>query len=294
MATLQGADIEHEKEGVPLSDHSFFGVKSRVPFGRTFSLFGISAQAAARLLLSSVLMILIPFVSSAQSPSSPPLQRTLVTTPSGRLSGFMDTTRKLRAFRGIPYAKPPLGELRWRPPVPFGSWPGVRDAVHFGSPCIQPRDGGWATIEDRSRAAEDCLYLNVVAPAAVEGTAAAASASYPVVVYLHAGEFHYGAGSDRESDWPFADDVVLVTPNSRLGPFGFLGSDALRPRSADGSTGSYGLSDQRLALRWVRANIAAFGGNASNIILMGESSGGTSVALHLVSPESWGLFHEEC
>jgi carboxylesterase type B len=215
-------------------------------------------------------------------------QRTVVTTPSGKLRGFVNATRGgLRVFRGVPYAKPPLGELRWRGPEPYGAWSGVRDAVDFGNPCIQPLDGGWNTVEDLQHASEDCLYLNVVAPPAGGN----ASSLHPVVVYLHAGEFHYGAASDRESDWPFANDLVLVTPNSRLGPFGFLGSDTLRPRSADNSTGSYGLADQRLALRWVQQNIAAFGGNASNVMLMGESSGGTSVALHLVSAASWGLFH---
>ena len=143
-------------------------------------------------------------------------QRTVVTTPSGKLRGFVNATRGgLRVFRGVPYAKPPLGELRWRGPEPYGAWSGVRDAVDFGNPCIQPLDGGWNTVEDLQHASEDCLYLNVVAPPA----GGDASSLHPVVVYLHAGEFHYGAASDRESDWPFANDLVLVTPNSRLGPF---------------------------------------------------------------------------
>jgi carboxylesterase type B len=185
-------------------------------------------------------------------------------------------------------------------PEPFGAWEGVRNATAFGNVCIQNVHGGWVTVEGAATSSEDCLYLNVVSP-----IAPAASGLHPVVVYLHAGEFHvrahargqpsrlsrsharkhrplttrpsprplldrsprlllgrsqYGAASDRESDWPFADDVVLVTPNSRLGAFGYLGSAELRHRTADGSTGSYGLADQRLALQWVRDNIEAFGG----------------------------------
>lgn len=110
---------------------------------------------------------------------------------------------------------------------------------------------------------------------------------------LHAGEFHYGSGTDRESDWPFlAPDSVLVTFNYRLGSFGFLASEDLRARSPRGGTGNYGMHDQRLVLLWVRRSIGAFGGDASNVILWGESSGGTGVAYHLVSPQSHGLFHK--
>ena len=112
------------------------------------------------------------------------------------------------------------------------------------------------------------------------------------MLYLHAGEFDYGAASDRESDWPFSQDVVFVSPNSRIGVLGYLASDELRGRTADKSTGNFGLADQRLALEWVQANVGAFGGNASNVMIMGESSGGTSVAAHLVLPQSWGLFHK--
>lgn len=166
----------------------------------------------------------------------------------------------------------------------------MRDALEFGSPCPQPvyPSGGWASIENTANASEDCLFLNVVAPAVSEP-----GKPWPVIVYLPAGEFHYGASSDRESDWPFfADDIVFVTANSRIGALGFLGAEALRARSASGGTGNYGILDQRLALQWVRRNIGAFGGNAGNVALMGESSGGASVAAHMVAPHSWGLFHK--
>ena len=135
---------------------------------------------------------------------------TTVHAPAGSLRGFVRTNSTLRAFRGIPYAEPPLGDRRWRPPVPAGRWSGVRDATQFGAPCLQAKEGGWATVEGVANASEDCLFLNVVAPPPM-----ASGALHPVVVYFHAGEFHYGAASDRESDWPFSDDIVLVTPNSR-------------------------------------------------------------------------------
>ena len=177
------------------------------------------------------------------------------------------------AFRGIPFAKPPTGDLRWRPPVPYGPWsPATLDATRFGPPCLQSRDGGWATVEGVANASEDCLFLNVVAPRPpANGTA---RGTHPVIVYFHAGEFHYGAASDKESDWPFfAPDTVLVSAASRLGPFGYLASESLRARSPTNGTGSYGMLDQRLVLQWVREHIGAFGGNASNVALMGESSG---------------------
>ena len=124
---------------------------------------------------------------------------------------------------------------------------------------------------------EDCLYLNVVAPPP-------RPKPYPVMVYIHAGEFHFGSGADRESDVPhFATDVILVSFNYRLGVFGFAGADDLRDRTPFGGTGNYGVHDQRAVLRWVRSSIGAFGGDASNVLVWGESSGGTSVALHLVS-----------
>jgi len=207
----------------------------------------------------------------------------------GTLIGRTDPETGVVSFKGIPYAQPPVGELRWRPPVAFGGWNGTLDATRFGAPCVQPTDGGWSTIENLDAMSEDCLFLNVVAPRAALGGGGAA---LPVLVYLHAGEFHYGAASDAESDWPhFAPDVVYVSPNSRLGPLGFLASEDLRGRSRDGSTGSYGMLDQREALAWVQRHIRAFGGDASRVTLMGESSGGTSVLFHLVSRPSWPLFH---
>ena len=198
----------------------------------------------------------------------------------------MNATTGVRSFLGVRYAQPPLNDLRWREPLPERNWTGVRDALNFGDVCLQNPLFGWNSIENRGNMSEDCLYLNVVAPPP-------RPKPYPVMVYIHAGEFHFGSGADRESDEPhFADDVVLVSFNYRLGVFGFLASDDLRDRTAYGGTGNYGVHDQRAALRWVQHNIGAFGGDASNVVLWGESSGGTSVALHLVSPRSHRLFHK--
>jgi hypothetical protein len=160
-------------------------------------------------------------------------------------------------------------------------------ATAFGSICIQTPQS-WNTVENKDKMSEDCLFLNVVAPP----QGAEPSRPLPVVVYFHAGEFSVGAACDLESDQPWSDDVILVTPASRLGLFGYLGAADLRGRTSDGSTGSYGVEDQREALRWVQANIAAFGGNASNVAIMGESSGGAAVGVHLTLNKSWGLFHK--
>ena len=133
---------------------------------------------------------------------------------------------------------------------------------------------------------DDCLYINVVAPPPGRPPS-------PVLVYFHAGEFHYGAGADEESDQVYTmPDVVYVTFNYRLGAFGFLASEDLRRRAPNNGTGNYGMLDQREALRWVQKYIAEYGGNASNVALWGESSGGTSVAYHLVSPASHGLYNK--
>ena len=229
-------------------------------------------------LLMAAMSLTLPLAAEAQ--------QCVVHTGLGSIQGFQGDGG-LCGFRGIPYAKPPIADLRWRPPVAANGWKGTLDGRKFGSTCIQNFQDGWNTIQGRLNTSEDCLYLNVVAPLPTAGRL------HPVVVYFHAGEFDYGAAADRESDWPFfAPDVVLVTPNSRLGVLGYLGGEALRSRSAAGDTGHYGIQDQRLALRWVRDHVSSFGGDPSNVAIMGESSGGTSVSVHLTSKASWGLFHK--
>eukprot|EP00746_Dinoflagellata_sp_MGD_P020199 gnl/MRDRNA2_/MRDRNA2_14698_c0_seq2.p1 gnl/MRDRNA2_/MRDRNA2_14698_c0~~gnl/MRDRNA2_/MRDRNA2_14698_c0_seq2.p1 ORF type:complete len:639 (-),score=91.70 gnl/MRDRNA2_/MRDRNA2_14698_c0_seq2:45-1961(-) len=195
-------------------------------------------------------------------------------TSSGVVRGLSRSGMKV--FRGIPYAAPPIRDLRWSPPQRHLGWNGTRDAFDFGPTCVRPKcwDSDNVTVQN-----EDCLTINVISPDR-EG-------QFPVMVYIHAGEFHCGSSNDAESAWPyFTDDITFVSFNYRLGVFGFLAADELRPRAANNGTGNYGLLDQRFAFQWVKENIAAFGGNASNVAIWGESSGGTGVGYHILSKDS--------
>lgn len=219
-----------------------------------------------------------------------------VSTPDGPVEGF--TVGDVDAFRGIPYAAPPTGDNRYRPPQPVSKWTSTLQATDFAPSCLQrgapgtntfqPTHPAWATINVTS-ASEDCLYANVYAPSAARGDTAD---PVPVMVYFHAGEFRYGAANDGESNWPyFANgNVVLVTANVRLGLFGFAALDELRSRDPTNSTGNYGMQDQRAVLQWVQRNIKAFGGDPTRVTIFGESSGGSSVGFHLSSAASAGLF----
>lgn len=182
-----------------------------------------------------------------------------------------------RSFLGIPYAAPPVGELRWQSPRPVAAWRGVRDATRPGPGCAQPA----GMPMDRPSDAEDCLYLNVTTP-----RARSRRRPLPVVVWLHGGHFFLGQG-DRWGGRTMAveGDVIVVTVNYRLGPLGFLSDPGV------GGSGNFGLEDQQAALRWVRTNVAAFGGDPHNVTLGGQSAGATSVCAHLTAPRSAGLFH---
>lgn len=214
-----------------------------------------------------------------------------VKTAFGSVSGF--TANGTNAWRGIPYAAPPTEDRRFRPPQPPSKWNQVRDSTSFGPSCLQmgsPALGGrhsrpaWNSI-NVTNSDEDCLYLNVYAPAA-------ATETLPVMVYFHAGEFRFGSSNDRESAWPYFANgtVLLVTANVRLGLMGFGALEAFRARDPSGSTGNYGMQDQRAVLQWVKANIKVFGGDPTRVTMFGESSGGSSVGFHLTSPKSAGLF----
>ncbi|XP_077984264.1 acetylcholinesterase-like [Glandiceps talaboti] len=187
-----------------------------------------------------------------------------------------DIHHTVHVYRGIPYAEPPIGDLRFRPPVPRSPWSDEYDASYFRSTCIQPEMPLFASDEPTD---EDCLYLNVYVPQPTPTKAA-------VMVWIHGGGFVIGSGSSYESS-PLAalNDVIVVTINYRLGVFGFMSTgDSL-------ATGNYGLLDQVLALKWVNENIAAFGGDTDRITIFGESAGSMSVQFHIVSPLSSGLFH---
>jgi len=181
------------------------------------------------------------------------------------------------AFRGLPYASPPIGNLRWRPPEPAAKWNGVRDATQFAPSC--PQRPGLFAVGVRS---EDCLYLNVYTPS-LRGK------DLPVFVWIHGGGWTGGAGRDYDPTKLLAEGIVVVTINYRLGALGFLAHPALASRPG-GPSGNYGHMDQRAALRWVQRNIERFGGDEDNVTIAGESAGALSVLVHLISDGSRGLF----
>jgi para-nitrobenzyl esterase len=185
------------------------------------------------------------------------------------------------AFLGLPYAAPPTGDLRWRPPRPPAGWHGVRDATRFAPSCPQPTQNN--PFVPPGALSEDCLYLNVYTPA-LHGHAAR-----PVLVWIHGGGLTEDGARNYDGSKLAADGTVVVTINYRLGALGFLAHPALAART-DGSAGNYGLMDQREALRWVQRNIARFGGDPTNVTIAGQSAGGLSVLAHLVSQGSRGLF----
>jgi para-nitrobenzyl esterase len=183
------------------------------------------------------------------------------------------------AFKGIPFAQPPAGELRWREPQPLKPWTGLRTATEFGAPCVQPGAEG-------ANSKEDCLYLNVWTPEWP------AKARKPVMVWIHGGGNFAGAASNPTYDGESLarHGVVLVSASYRLGVFGFFAHPELTKESPHHVSGNYGLLDQIAALRWVHDNIAAFGGDPGNVTIFGESAGSLDVNVLMASPLSKGLF----
>jgi para-nitrobenzyl esterase len=200
-------------------------------------------------------------------------------------NGFVRGARvgDVREFLGVPYAAPPVGDLRWRPPQPAATWHGVRQATQFAPHCAQGRSPFGVASES-----EDCLYLNVYQPPlAVPGIPAA-----PVMVWIHGGALVVGESDDYTPTALVQRGVIVVTINYRLGALGFLAHPALAAESPQGASGNYGLMDQQAALQWVQDNIRHFGGNPRNVTIFGESAGGLSVHSQLVSPRAAGLFNK--
>lgn len=207
---------------------------------------------------------------------APDLNRPAVRVEGGLIAGTQ--TDGVTRFFGVPYAAPPVGELRWRAPQPLQPWTGTREAREFSPVCRQTVP--WIS-EPQS---EDCLYLNVWAPARAR--------KLPVMVWIHGGGFFGGSGSQPGTDGSrlTRQDVIVVTLNYRLGIFGFFAHPELSAESPAKASGNQGILDQIAALRWIQRNIAAFGGDPSRVTVMGESAGAVSVAMLVASPLAKGLF----
>jgi para-nitrobenzyl esterase len=211
----------------------------------------------------------------------------VVRTDKGPVRGV--ETQTVQKYLGIPYAAPPVGDLRWRPPQAPDRWRAVRDASQFGSHCPQT-----ASPYGFESDTEDCLYLNVFAPNKQQsrrrGRGHGRDKELPVMVWLHGGGLTVGESDDYNPTRLVQQGVIVVTVNYRLGYLGFLAHPALSAESGGKGSGNYGLMDQQAALRWVQRNIGRFGGDEDKVTIFGQSAGGLSVHSHLVSPRSKGLF----
>lgn len=226
-------------------------------------------------------------IGTALLSQAPPI---VVRVETGDLQGVV--ADGVESFKGIPFAAPPVGDLRWRPPQPAARWTGVRQATEFGADCMQGRFGPPPSAAAGAPAArvpsEDCLFLNVWRPA--DPTAR----NLPVMVWIYGGGFMGGSSSSpNTSGVEFAKQgVILVAMNYRVGRFGFFAFPALSTERPDETKGNYAYMDQVAALQWGRRNIAAFGGNPGNVTIFGFSAGGVSVHSLLASPQARGLFHK--
>ena len=212
--------------------------------------------------------------------------QTMISEPQGKLAGQVDA-HGVRSFKGIPYAEPPVGAKRWTAPVAAGPWKGVRDARDFGASCFETSYSPQSLFNVHPpKLGEDCLFLNVWIPPHAKKA--------PVIVWIHGGGFVRGGSWEPQYEGThFAEHgVVFVTINYRLGSLGFLALPELSAESPHGVSGNYGLLDQIEALKWVKKNIAAFGGDPGNVTIDGESAGGVSMALLMVSPLAHGLFQK--
>jgi para-nitrobenzyl esterase len=219
---------------------------------------------------------------AAPSPDS-----TIVTTEAGSLRGV--TADGVVSFKGVPFAAPPIGSLRWREPKPVQPWPGVRDASTFAAPCMQAAMGWNDRVAAQSQ--EDCLYLNVWVPVRPDRK------QLPVMIFFHGGANHGGSDRGLTAIEPSYDGaklarrgVIVVTANYRLGLFGFLAHPELTAESVHHASGNYALLDNIAALNWVKANIAQLGGDPHNVTAFGQSAGSMNVSMLMTSPLAAGLF----
>jgi para-nitrobenzyl esterase len=235
------------------------------------------SRGATRLIVAAVLGMLPIMAESADQ----------VTVTGGLLEGTVGTDPAVRVFKGVPFAAPPVGALRWKAPQPVLPWKDVRKADQWGTRCMQGPMFGPLRTRDKAMG-EDCLYLNVWT------TAKAAGEKQPVFVMFHGGGFAAGSASEGRTDgeWFAKQGIVVVEPNYRLGLFGFLAHPELTKEAAGKGTGNYGMLDQAAALEWVRDNVAAFGGDPGNVTINGESAGSMSVSALMASPLTRNLVHK--
>jgi len=208
-----------------------------------------------------------------------------VQTAQGKARGKAINDGKVKAFLGLPYAAPPVGDLRWKAPQPPANWIGERDATKYGAHCAQNQVFDDMVFED-GEGSENCLFLNIYAPAHATN-----KSRLPVMFWIHGGGFVGGASSEPRHNGDFLPlkGVVLITINYRLGVFGFLATQDLA-QEANGASGNYGLLDMVAALQWVKSNIREFGGNPDNVTIFGESAGSAAVSTLMASPLAKGLF----
>ncbi len=229
----------------------------------------------SRLLIAAAMLLVASSCGGTRSTALPSLDGLTVLTDKGSVHGM--TVAGLREFLGVPYAAPPVGALRFAAPQPHAAWTAPLDATKPGNVCPQPQTA-FGPLQNTS---EDCLDLNVTTPSG--------AANLPVMVWVHGGGFISGSGSFYDASKLVATgNIVVVTVNYRLGVLGFLAHPGLD--AGNGNTGNYGIEDQQAALKWVRTNIAAFGGNPANVTLAGESAGAISICANLASPAVAGLF----
>jgi para-nitrobenzyl esterase len=203
-----------------------------------------------------------------------------VQTTQGLVQGV--SSGAIDKFLGIPYAAPPVGQLRWKAPTEAPSWSGVRDAIREGSECTQ--SGGGSSVVG----SEDCLFLNIYRPAGTKP-----GDSLPAIIFIHGGSNQQGTGNTyHPTEWVRTTQIIVVTINYRVNVFGYLALPSLDAEVGEPSSGNFGLMDQQASMRWVKANIQAFGGDSANITIGGESAGGIDVCANLVSPPAAGLFNK--
>lgn len=226
-------------------------------------------------------LVLLPVILPAQ-----PVTHVQLPTADGILEGVVSGDGKVRTFKGIPFAAPPVGALRWQAPQPVVPWTGVRQASEYGARAMQGRIFDDMIFHDDGPS-EDCLYLNLWMPAKPAG-------KLPVMVWIYGGGFVAGSTSEPRQDGGNLSKkgVMVVSMNYRMGIFGFLAHPELTKESPHGASGNYGLLDMVAALQWVKRNIATFGGDPDNVTIFGESAGSFAVSALMASPLAQGLFHK--